>query len=214
MSDAPLELKIAIPDIEQVQRQMLTMKEKAPIVMQRAINKTIQHVSSLVGKEAKKQYIAKQSEIKKTLKIRKAKKSDLTGIVESVSNKKTRLYGFKVTPKDINTTNPIDVYSARIRKRVSEKELVGNSKRSKAFVARMSSGHIGIFERTAGLKRKKKRDGRTLENDQPIAELYALSIPSMIKSREVAFEIRQKGTDFLRKQIDIEIKRVMGVKAK
>lgn len=39
-----------------------------------------------------------------------------------------------------------------------------------------------------------------------------MSIPNMIKSREVAFEIQSKGQTYLQTQVQKEIRRVMGLK--
>ena len=224
-----LQLNISVPDIKEVQAQMVTAKNKAPLAIQRAINSTIKQVSRDVGKEAKQKYIISQPEVRKTLHLKKATKKDLTGVVSSRDDKKPRLYGFKVTPKDVRTApwpgnqppsaepqedgeeqeansgnaKP-EFYAARIKKRVKEKNLTGNSGRSKAFVAKMKSGHIGIFERMKGTKTKGGKE--------KLAELYGMSIPSMIKSRDVAFEIQQKGQTFLETQVQKEIRRVMGLK--
>lgn len=224
-----LQLNISVPDIKEVQAQMVTAKNKAPLAVQRAINSTIKQVSRDVGKEAKQKYIISQPEVRKTLHLKKATKKDLTGVVSSRDDKKPRLYGFKVTPKDVRTApwpgnqpqsaepqedgeeqeansgnaKP-EFYAARIKKRVKEKNLTGNSERSKAFVARMKSGHIGIFERMKGTKTKGGKE--------KLAELYGMSIPDMVKSRDVAFEIQQKGQTFLETQVQKEIRRVMGLK--
>lgn len=224
-----LQLNISVPDVKEVQAQMVTAKNKAPLAVQRAINSTIKQVSRDVGKEAKQKYIISQPEVRKTLHLKKATKKDLTGVVSSRDDKKPRLYGFKVTPKDVRTApwpgnqppsaepqedgeeqeansgnaKP-EFYAARIKKRVKEKNLTGNSGRSKAFVAKMKSGHIGVFERMKGTKTKGGKE--------KLAELYGMSIPSMIKSRDVAFEIQQKGQTFLETQVQKEIRRVMGLK--
>lgn len=230
-----LQLNISVPDIKEVQAQMVTAKNKAPLAVQRAINSTIKQVSRDVGKEAKQKYIISQPEVRKTLHLKKATKKDLTGVVSSRDDKKPRLYGFKVTPKDVRTApwpgnqppsaepqedgeeqeansgnaKP-EFYAARIKKRVKEKNLTGNSGRSKAFVAKMKSGHIGIFQRMLGVYRNNPRPGR--KKDEKIAELYSLSIPSMIKSRDVAFAIQSKGQKYLEAQVQKEIRRVMGLK--
>ncbi len=224
-----LQLNISVPDIKEVQAQMVTAKNKAPLAIQRAINSTIKQVSRDVGKEAKQKYIISQPEVRRTLHLKKATKMDLSGVVSSRDDKKPRLYGFKVTPKDVRTApwpgnqppsaepqedgeeqeansgnaKP-EFYAARIKKRVKEKNLTGNSGRSKAFVAKMKSGHIGVFERMKGTKTKGGKE--------KLAELYGMSIPSMIKSRDVAFEIQQKGQTFLETQVQKEIRRVMGLK--
>lgn len=224
-----LQLNISVPDVKEVQAQMVTAKNKAPLAIQRAINSTIKQVSRDVGKEAKQKYIISQPEVRRTLHLKKATKRDLSGVVSSRDDKKPKLYGFKVTPKDVRTApwpgnqppsaepqedgeeqeansgnaKP-EFYAARIKKRVKEKNLTGNSGRSKAFVAKMKSGHIGVFERMKGTKTKGGKE--------KLAELYGMSIPSMIKSRDVAFEIQQKGQTFLETQVQKEIRRVMGLK--
>ena len=45
-----------------------------------------------------------------------------------------------------------------------------------------------------------------------MAELYGMSIPSMIKSQDVAFAIQSKGQKYLEAQVQKEIRRVMGLK--
>lgn len=210
--DLGLQLNISVPTVKEVREQMLMMQDKAPVALQRAINSTITQVSKMVAKEAKEKYIIKQPEVKKTLKLKKATRRDLTGIVSSSDNKKTRLYGFKVTPKEI-ITDPAkkpEVYLARAKKRVADKEMGGSYDRSKAFVVQMRNGHPGIFQRMLGVYRKNPRPGR--KKDEKIAELYSLSIPSMIKSWDVAFAIQSKGQKYLEAQVQKEIRRVMGLK--
>ncbi|MEE1392892.1 MAG: hypothetical protein U0K65_01865, partial [Negativibacillus sp.] len=102
------------------------------------------------------------------------------------------------------------VYLARAKKRVADKEMGGSYDRSKAFVIQMKNGHPGIFQRMLGVYRPKQRTGR--KKDEKIAELYSLSIPSMIKSRDVAFAIQSKGQKYLEEQIQIQIRKVMGLK--
>lgn len=207
MSKEPvLQMNISVPDLAEVQAQMGTMKSQAPTVVQRAINNTIKQVSRDVGKQAKQKYIVSQPEVRKTLQITKATRRNLTGVVSSSDEKKPRLYGFRVLPKEVITQPEAkpEAYAARIKKRVKEKELKGNSGRSKAFVARMRSGHIGIFQRMLGRK--------TANGKEKLAELYGMSIPDMVGSRDVAFEIQRNGQNFLEDEIQKQIRRVMGLK--
>ena len=88
--------------------------------------------------------------------------------------------------------------------------MVGSYDRSKAFVVQMRNGHPGIFQRMLGVYRNNPRPGR--KKDEKIAELYSLSIPSMIKSRDVAFAIQSKGQKYLEAQVQKEIRRAMGLK--
>ena len=206
MDDAPLKLEIDIPDLRTVQAQLLGMHKKAPAVLRKSINATIRHVSSDIGKQAKKKYIVRQPEIKKTLHIKKASNQDLTGVVSSGADQKVRLYGFVVKPKEV-ITDPAakpEAYMARLKKRIKAKKLTGSSDRSKAFIAQMASGHIGVFQRQKG---RRTRGGK-----EPLAEMYGMSIPSMIRDKEVALEIQEEGQKFLHAQINKNIERVLGIK--
>ena len=160
--DLGLQLNISIPTVKELREQMFIMQDKAPIALQRAINNTIKQVYKNVGKEAKQKYIISQPEVKKTLHIKKATKKELTGIVSSRDDKKPRLYGFKVTPKEVltgpwrgnqppaensedsdddseslPTNEKPEFYMARIKKRVKEKDMTGDathSERSYRFI--------------------------------------------------------------------------------
>lgn len=232
--DLGLQLNISVPTVKEVREQMLMMQDKAPIALQRAINNTIKQVQKDVGKEAKQKYIISQPEVKKTLHIKKATKKELTGIVSSRNNKKPRLYGFKVTPKEVltgpwrgnqppaessedsdnseslPTNEKPEFYMARIKKRVKETNMTGDATHSKAFVAKMKSGHIGLFQRMIGTQRSNLRKNR--KKDEKIAEMRSISIPTMIKSKEVAFQIQSEGQKYLEAQVQKEIRRVMGLK--
>ena len=142
MSKEPgLQLNISVPDIEQVQEQMLTMKEKAPLVIQRAINNTIKQVSKDVGNEAKKVYVISQTEVKKTLSTKKATKRDLTGIVSSSDDKKPRLYGFKVQPKSV-IVNPADKPEADA---LPVDQLADGAQQLRLIVRHQNGQHLMLF---------------------------------------------------------------------
>lgn len=207
-------LDIKTPDLEKVRRQLVGMEDEAETVMQKAINKTIVYIQKQVALEAKQTYIVKAPAVKKTLSIYRAKKSNLSGSVVSRSSKKIPLYGFKVSPKS-RMPDPPEFYESQVKKASGLKSLPGSSDRSKAFVATMSSGHTGIFQRQLKgsdiLSRAidKARKKAKMERE-PIAELFSLSVPSILKTKIVSKEIRSKGQKFLHERLDAEIKSMLG----
>lgn len=200
-------LEIKIPDIKEIQKRLKDQQDKAPTVMSRAINKTITEVSKLMAKEAQEHYIVKAGAAKKTLRVRKSNKSSLSGEVLSSSGEKVKLFGFKVSPTKPKPASPPAFYKSQVRRDSGLKCLGGSEDRSAAFVAVMKSGHKGIFERQAGARRRSPRKGRP--NDEPIAELYGMSIPYMFGTKRLSDTILDKGQAFLHKALDETITQTM-----
>lgn len=199
---AEILLDIKIPNIDTVRAQMKGMDDKAEIAISRAINRTIQYMSSYIAKEAvPKRYKVKTSAVKKTLESRKSSRRKLSGYIKSSSSIYSPLIGFDVSPAKViksNTDKPA-FYKSRVVKGNKLAELTGNSNRSKAFVAQMPSGHVGVFQ-------------RILSGNEPgkITEIYGPHIPSMISSIKISKEIRNKGHEFLRDRLDHKIKYLLG----
>lgn len=194
-------LEIQAPKIQDIQRRLGGMSGKATIVMTRAINDTIKYVSKEMANEAKKNYVVKVTAAKKTLSIRKAKQSSISGEVLSKSDKKVPLLGFKNKPTK-RAPDPPAFYSSQVLQGGSLKALTGSDDRSKGFIATMKSGHTGVFQRT----------GRTTKNGKAqIAELFGPAIPSMFKSQKVSKQILDKGQKHLSDRLKVHIKKVMEV---
>ena len=62
-----------------------------------------------------------------------------------------------------------------------------------AFVARMGSGHTGIFERTGGM---------TGHDKDEVEELYGPSVPQMLGSEEVAEKLTKEAMESFEKDLD------------
>lgn len=193
-------VEVNIPNIDDVRRHMAGMENKAELAMSRAINRTITYVNTLIVKESRSKYVVKAPDIKKTLTIRRAKPKRLSGEVTSTSKKKVKLYGFKVDPPQPGYKSPPQVYSSQVLKESGMVGLTGSSDRSKGFVAKMHSGHVGVFQRQIGSGSK---------GVQTIAELFGPSIPSMIKSGRVSQVVHSKGGGYLRNRLDVEINAIM-----
>ena len=69
-----------------------------------------------------------------------------------------------------------------------------------AFVAKMESGHIGIFERTGGI---------TSGGNNEIKELQGSSVPQMLGSKEVQDELVNKASQKFEERMEHEIMRIM-----
>lgn len=69
-----------------------------------------------------------------------------------------------------------------------------------AFVARMSSGHVGIFRRTGG---------STATGGDAIEELMGSSVPQMLGNSQVAEELAQESVEKFEERLDHEVLRLL-----
>lgn len=69
-----------------------------------------------------------------------------------------------------------------------------------AFVARMKSGHVGIFERTGGV---------TAEGSDAIRELMGSSVPQMVGHANVVEKLAQEAYSTFEKNLDAAVLRIL-----
>lgn len=74
------------------------------------------------------------------------------------------------------------------------------AKFSNAFVARMQSGHVGIFERTGG---------RTATGDAAIREIMGSSVPQMLGNEEVQESLVEKTMLKMDERLEHEVNRIL-----
>lgn len=71
---------------------------------------------------------------------------------------------------------------------------------SRAFVAQMQSGHIGIFERTGG---------KTATGDAEIKEIMGSSVPQMLGNEEVQESLAEKTAAKMDERLEHEVNRIL-----
>ena len=71
---------------------------------------------------------------------------------------------------------------------------------SRAFVAQMQSGHIGIFERTGG---------KTATGDAEIKEIMGSSVPQMLGNEEVQESLAEKTAVKMDERLEHEVNRIL-----
>lgn len=121
-------------------------------VMKRAINETAAEAKNNLHSETKKTYTIKASQFKKS-DIKK--KSATAGRLAATLSAKGATVGIRAGYKN-RINGKKKAAQAMIRKdgAMKELELSSGGKTYKAFVARMKTGHEGIFQRVPGSKMK------------------------------------------------------------
>lgn len=190
-----IELKITIPDIEQIKARLKGMPDKANVAMYRSINRTIDVMKGyIVDDVVEKRYRVKKGPAKKSIDVQKASKNRLNGIVKSSTKKPIDLKGFQVTPA--TSRSMPKVYKSRVMADSKLKELTGNSGRSKAFIATMPNDHVGVFQRRLGVKNGSR---------EKIKELHGPAIPSMLKTIDSSKLVQKRGAEYLKERLNHEI---------
>ena len=128
-----------------------------------AANETAKSVRTKVGKEVNAEYAIKQRDIKKTIKIRRAKVNSATAEVIS-EGERIPLHYFKHSPKNEKRTRY--GVKAQVKREGGLKVIKPNSAGNKAFKVKIHDSSM-IFIRKG-------------EKRIPIKKLHTLSVPQMI----------------------------------
>ena len=185
------------------------MRKCSLLANEAEINKAISKGAKKAADEAKKETLAQflsgytisGAEIKSAIKTRKMGGGE-TGAVMKIESGVIPLYQFEgVTPREI-----MPPAKGPVRAAVKQG---GGSELGHTFVAKMPSGHIGVYERE-GVKRldKVSRKGKkNIEHDH-IQELFGPSIAGMFgreKETEINIAAREKAMETLDKHVINEL---------
>lgn len=160
---------------------------------QKALSSVIRRANSTVRSETVKQitgvYAISAQNIRAETTIRVKTEKAESGVIGTVSfaGYKLPLYRFNVTP-----TLPIQ------RAEVKAAVMRGNGQTPfvHAFIARMQSGHVGMFERVK-------------KPSLPVREFVALSTAQMAENAVVLEQVEKKAQETVEKRIEHEITRIL-----
>ena len=213
-------IEINKSDITAIKRELGLFQNKAPTVLSRVINRTVDNIKTNMKRQAAQRYNITQKNVGATLNDNKANPKELSGYVES-KGAKIPLIKFKVSPNRImhyksGRPSP-NFYSVAVIKSGVKKPL---DKNPKAFIAIMKNGHKGVykrtgrwdsernFERTREAKRSKNEKAHSKHNEI-IQELVGLSVPQMIGSEAIINSIMMEAGSTIEKRIDAEINYIL-----
>lgn len=184
-----MELSMEMKNFEKARNMLSGIENGAERATTVSINKTLIKMKLAVKKKVTEEYNIKSGEIEKSLKIKKANFSTLSGTVESKSTRLT-LYRFL-------TGNAGKKLMVKIKKSEGLKPVTGKSNYSGVpFISTMKSGHRGIFQ-------------RVLKVSNPIKENYTLGIPQMIGYSSVSEFVINEGKEALEEAMEREIVRIL-----
>lgn len=180
-------IEITSETIERTQTLLAGIPKGAERVFSSAINRGLSHTKTQAFKRVKTVYTVKQSALNEatTTKIQKASTGNLAGYV-SFSGVKIPLYKFQVTPKEPRK-------GQKVRAAVMKG---GGATFDSAFIAKMRSGHIGIFERITSRR-------------LPIEEKMGLSAAQMVKNEVIMDQLTKEAQEKVDERLKHEIDRIL-----
>lgn len=171
--------------LEEVRQRLGEMERKAPNAISNSLNRTVTNIATNVSKEVRKEYNVKATDVKDTLRKRKANHSDLSAEVRS-TGQVLPLDRFKVTPKTVNPKRKKQLKVAV--KKDGVKQILG------AFVTNLNGIKIFI------------REG---DDRLPIDRLFGPSVPQMLGNEGTVENINIQARDTFEKRLEHEINRIL-----
>lgn len=154
-----------------------------------ALNRTSQRLKTESGRKAKETYIVKSKAVTEQVVLRRGSLSNLSSELRWKGGN-IPLMQFRTNPKSPSAKRPRALKAA-------VKRAGGNKKVGGAFLARMSSGHVGVFRRSARRR-------------LPVEELYGPAVPVMLNNPEVTEHLERVAVEEMDKRIEHELNRRLG----
>lgn len=217
---------------------------KAAMGIARGLNDAVRQGRTESLRQVRKRYNLPLFEARKPgmIRVHAARKGDLTADVTANVKRSIPLTAFRGTTGDMQTvrrkritrSKKIDtklkrggkmfsnVTRSRPRKKVSVEVIKGKRVTlDKAFLAKMPSGHVGVFARSfnargygaSGLfkyRKKRIRTGKD-EPDTPIAQLSSFTLHKAMANKHVEPEVIKKMTSAVPRRVEFWLKRNLGV---
>ncbi|MEK4351349.1 phage tail protein [Paenibacillus sp. FSL R5-0475] len=154
-----------------------------------ALNRTSQRLKTESGRKAKETYVVKSKAVTDQVVLKRGSVSNLSSELRWKGGN-IPLLQFRTNPKSPSAKRP------RVLKAAVKRD-GGNKKVDGAFLARMSSGHIGVFRRSSRRR-------------LPVEELYGPAVPVMLNNPEVTEHLERVAVEEMDKRIEHELNRRLG----
>lgn len=197
-----------------VEKRLGNLKSKTPKVLAKSINDTAKWARRALADEARKTYTVRLAGFNGAMKIKNARYSNLEAIIKTEGETIQLVKYHKSAGKKATKA---EVLSGGGLKALEKKGI-------KAFVAKTSNGHTGIYQRKYRYDKdnpsyrkpknfadKSARNHNRKIHGKPIKTLFSNSIPMMIGNEDRVYGIVEpKINEYLQKQIDRHIEKVLG----
>lgn len=188
------------PDrFEEIRRVMTHLPGGAEKAIARALNRAVSGARAAVIEEVRDRYTIHPNVLKGSMRIIKASPQRL---VAAVVSRGPGLPVAKFKLSHVRIPKQKGIPSA-LRQKISSEIIPGQSKEwSHAFLARMKSGHLGLFTR--------HETELTSRGKPVIAERFSLAVPQMIGTNAILSEVMERAGVRLDRELDHQVRFLLG----
>lgn len=198
--------------IDRVDALLSSVKNGTKVVFNNAINRSVDSVRTEANRQISDKYNISKSDIRAhhNIHLKKSNVNNLQGEV-LYSGSKIPLIRFGVSNKSPNSGKSL---------RVTVLKGAGGGEFTNAFVAKMRSGHVGIFERINGtqMNSRQSKKGNINKHTQAIGadypnksrdQFYGPSVSEMVGAARVRDSIEQRAQEVFHNRVNHEINRII-----
>jgi hypothetical protein len=180
-------IEVSAEQLERAESLLADFPKAEPRALSSALNRAAEGARTDAVKKARETYVITAGRVRETIGIGKATPDNLIARVKSQGRPRALSY-FNVRPKlpGIRRRKPL----------FAQVQRGGGGTIKGAFVARLQSGHLGVFNRVG-------------KSSLPIIQRYGPSVPQMIGSETVTEYVELGAQRRLDNRIDHEINRLL-----
>ena len=195
---AILSLEMPLARFEEARKLLAHIPGGAEKAVSRALNRALEGARTEAARLMKERYTMKVSDFKKQFVIIKASPSHLVARIMT-RGARVAITEFKHLPQNPPRQKGIPVSA---RKKVTTEIVAGQTKGwSHAFLARMKSGHLGLWTRSETETTKKGK--------QVIHEFFSLGIPQMFGYGPIIRRVMETAGERLDRELDHQIEFIL-----
>ena len=190
-------IRINADDMKKVEASLRGLPDTVAKVASRAINDTLAGVKTDASAEIRAIVTLKKSAVDATFKVSKASVTNLSGLFRSTGSPVPLIeYGARQVKAGV---------SVQVKRGTPRSTVIG------AFIARMKSGHKGVFWREwhQAIRKPMNRNipyGKLPKKYRlPIAQRYGPRVPDILSNEPVMDSVMKKAEERMHKNIDREL---------
>ena len=187
-----ISLRVTTPDISRLQREVGRVPQGLRRALSMALNRTITGSRTDATRIITGDMFVRARDVRQTMRVGKASRARLSAYLRLRGKGSLPLIDFNVRPRAPGVRRPKVGVAARVLRTSQAARIPG------AFIARMRSGHVGVFERTT--------DSRL-----PIRELFGPSFIRHLGKDDKAAELQRRADVRLSKEIHGAVRKLTRV---
>jgi hypothetical protein len=218
----PDSMVIELDGLETTAKALGELKSKTPAAAKVAINATAREARRRMIAAVLDRYAINSKGIKYVKVLKQDRKATNTNLTASlyINTPRNDLAYFDTYLSALSSEVPLmgmrafsgpDYFKGRVLKASSMRDLTGTAKRSKGFLVRFKSRHVGMVQRVLGSDvSNKAKPTRWRTKDGRVEKLVTLGSPSATAMHHIAFPVVEPDVEqYLQDRLEVQVERVI-----